>query len=576
MMRALIVLAFVACSSEPPYDTSHPIDRIVLPKLRELGVPLREAPSSELCRRMAIDLLGRGPSADELEACGKRTAGELFDAFTAKPEYLREQRRQWGERLRYEIINVRTEELLDFDRLVGALYADELDYGEFATRAAMHPAMVALHPGDSWTSHLFQTYLGRPARQDELAGMRPFVRAWSARSVCVGAVWFNYYRIALDGGADEATAVAAGDRDCTMGFKLEWGINPCGCRELFGTGCVSEALGKRVEVTAACRDPDHVADPSNFYRASERTPGDHDCADETDRPECSDRLIADPALFTLQPFTPWQPPTAELTTELRGIGEALRARDDFWEAAVDRELHALLGWWQATFRRPDSDLPEVRAVLARELAAHGSVRAVQRLIVTSSLYRQPGAAPAIEGVDELPPWIAGPTKLLAGEPWLVTAAAAVGESAGTCDFRAVSAGGFAPRYSDGRLVERTPGSLDELLYPDFSIAAIARLGGCNADAHRTEISNIGLTFNQADLSRTLCAYGRGLPRSISLEVDAQRLVQQIWARQPRSNETLELVADMKQCMDVGSCPDREIAVRWMCQRMLDSAEFATY
>jgi hypothetical protein len=124
-------------------------------------------------------------------------------------------------------------------------------------------------------------------------------------------------------------------------------------------------------------------------------------------------------------------------------GQAL-GRADFWETAADRELHKLLGWWQATFKHPESDIPAVRTVLAAELQQSGSLRAVQRRIVTSVLYGQPASAPDVAEVEQMPPWIAGPTKLLTGEAWLATAAMAVGETAGTCDFRAVSGRGYAP------------------------------------------------------------------------------------------------------------------------------------
>jgi hypothetical protein len=135
MFRWALLAAFAATACEDQlFDPSNPIDRIVVPKLRELGVPLRTASAAEVCRRMAIDLLGRAPTFDEMIACGKRDAGEMFDLFTARPEYLREQRRQWAQLVRFDNIFVRTEELVDLDRLVGALYADELSYREFATR----------------------------------------------------------------------------------------------------------------------------------------------------------------------------------------------------------------------------------------------------------------------------------------------------------------------------------------------------------------------------------------------------------------------------------------------------------
>jgi hypothetical protein len=284
------------------------------------------------------------------------------------------------------------------------------------------------------------------------------------------------------------------------------------------------------------------------------------------------------------PFVAWRPPSAELAQQIRGIGAALAARGDFWEAAADREVHKLLGWWQSTFRHPDSDIPQVRVVLAEALKASGSVRETQRLIVTSLLYAQPAEAPPIEGLDArvegMPPWIAGPTKLLAGESWLVTAANAVGETAGTCDFRAVSFGYYAQQFFDGRYLEQYANTLDNITNPGYSINSIVRLSGCNTDSKRPEVSNIGLTFNQADIARTLCAYGSGVPtQEADFAGAATSLIRQVWHRSPRVGEAETMADEMNGCVAVGdpdACEDNEAAVRWMCQRMIDSAEFATY
>lgn len=584
----------VACGSDkepPPFDPSceanpdphcdHPIDRVLVPRLRELGVPIRDASAEELCRRIAIDLVGRGPTADEMNACAGKTSGEIFDLFAAKPEYLREQRRQWGELYKYEIVNTVPEEIVHLDTLVGQLYAEEIDYAQYVTEAAMHPVLEHLHPADSWTTYVWNLYLGRPARQDEIDSMRPFTLAWGVRGYCSGMVWYNHYKAQIDGGADEATAIAEGNRVCRDVQKLEWGFNLCSCRPgFFSDGCVSDALGKRVEITEACADPNNYFTPANFFRASDRSPGPHACPDGIPRAECNDRLIDPQTNQPTLPFEPWQAPTPELSAQIRSVGDALIARGDFWEAGADRELHKLTGWWQSTFRHPDSDIPEVRTILADQLKATGSVRGVQRQIVTSLLYAQPAEAPVeVPGFEAMPPWIAGPTKLLAGEGWLVTAANSVGESASTCDYRAVSIGYYAQQFMDPTLLEQYTGTLDAVMFPGYSINSIVRLSGCNADAKRPEVSNIGLTFNQADIARALCAYGSGLPTAEAFPTAAASLIRQIWHRSPKSGEAEAMAGDMSACVAAGAataCEDDEAAVRWMCQRMIDSAEFGTY
>jgi len=72
------------------------------------------------------------------------------------------------------------------------------------------------------------------------------------------------------------------------------------------------------------------------------------------------------------------------------LGRVLSKRLDFWEAAADRELRHFLNWWQAGLRKPDFDIPLVRSTLAEELRRTGSIRRLQRTIVTSLLYTQPG------------------------------------------------------------------------------------------------------------------------------------------------------------------------------------------
>src|SRR5262245_22612820 len=116
------------CATNPDPHCSNAIDEIVVPKLRDLGAPIRDASGEELCRRMAIDLLGRGPTGDELAMCRGSTPGAIFDAFVAKPEYVREQRRAWGELFKYDDLTIRGDDLVDLDSTVGDLYAERIDY----------------------------------------------------------------------------------------------------------------------------------------------------------------------------------------------------------------------------------------------------------------------------------------------------------------------------------------------------------------------------------------------------------------------------------------------------------------
>jgi hypothetical protein len=572
----------LSCDGQPDRHCAHPIDRLLVPRLRALGVPIADGGAEELCRRMAIDLIGRGPTSGELATCRAATPAQIFDLFADQPDYLREQRRAWAELFEYDVRHVWSTDLVDFDRLAGDAYAGTIDYAEFATRAAMHPVFYGLHPGDSWTAHLWSVFLGRAARADELEAMRPLTRAWVSREVCDGAMWWGIYQAARARGVPEAPAVTLGNTACWDVAKEEWGLNPCGCRAgALGAGCAADVLGLHVELTAACANPADPGDPANLVRAAGRAFGSNKCPNGELRPECVPRLIDRSTPYAFQPHAQWATPPPRLLAELRGIGIALAARGDFWEAAADRELKKLLGWWQSTFRHPDSDLPEVRALLAAQLRATGSLRDLQRTIVTSLLYTQPGAAPAVDGAVDLPPWVAGPTKLLAGAPWLATAAAAVGEQAGRCDFRWVTAGGYAPVWANPNHVEPMGGTLDVRTHAGYSLEALLRLSACTSETRRPALSDIGFAFATADIAHALCAYGTGvLPPGFTGNYDtaARYLITRIWHRSPDEAELGQMIADMTACQvaPATGCGSPEIAVRWMCQRMIDSAQFATY
>lgn len=574
----------LTCDERPDPHCDHPIDRIMVPLLRGAGLEPRDASAEELCRRMAIDLIGRGPSRDEQAACAGKTPGEIFDLFATTDEYVRTQRRAWGDVLGYDTIVTWPTDLVELDHLVDQLYRDELAYPDFVIAAVMHPGLESLHPGDSWTTATFSAFLGRTARADEIAALRPFTELWDPRAFCDRGVWWTEYQRRLANGVDEATAAQAADTICRQGAKPEWLLNPCRCTPRDGfPGCVTDVLGSRIAITPECVVPDNPYDAANEVRAVAYSPGgDPTCPDGTSRPECADRAIQGGGV--LAPFAPAPPSSAALTAGVRSIGEAFVARTDLWEAEVDREARRMLGWWQATFRHPDSDLPAVRTLLADRLRGGETPREIQRLLMTSQLYVQPADVPLVPGVDPttLPPWAAGPSKLLSGESWLDTAGHAVGLVPQRCDFRFVTIGGFGGYYVDPRLIDTRPSSLDDTYYTGYSIDAIGRLSGCNSEVKRPEISNIGLAFNQADIARVLCAYGEDVTPpgwSGDFAEAATWLVGNVWHRAPRDGEVAQLASDMTSCVAAGAttgCEDAATAARWACQRMIDSVEFTTY
>ena len=99
----LVALLLVgACSSGGTAQPDNPIDRILAPKLAEVGLEMRSAEPHELCRRISIDLLGRGPSPDELAACVAAGDAERVELAQGHDDYLQAARRTWAELLGYD------------------------------------------------------------------------------------------------------------------------------------------------------------------------------------------------------------------------------------------------------------------------------------------------------------------------------------------------------------------------------------------------------------------------------------------------------------------------------------------
>src|SRR5687768_6974255 len=71
----------ISCEEKPDPHCGHPIDRILVSKLREVKLAPRDGDASQVCRRLSIDLIGRIPTLAELDACRVQTLAERVDAF---------------------------------------------------------------------------------------------------------------------------------------------------------------------------------------------------------------------------------------------------------------------------------------------------------------------------------------------------------------------------------------------------------------------------------------------------------------------------------------------------------------
>jgi hypothetical protein len=411
------------------------VDDVVLPMLAANGLSVAAEDAGVLCRRIALDLTGLPPTADEMaQHCNQDSAYGLATYFMNKPNgpnvpdgsppYVYVNRRWWADQFEYNSgLNASTTYYVyvrDLDQAVADLYAGNLTYDAFTKKALASPAFArrfgifeANHDLVQIASQAFRVFLGREALPSEAEDFGNLWRGWSTRYM------------------DEATSEATYP-DCPVAYDQQ--MNRIGCRHyelgLVGpqcagenlAGCQSTALGPG-QVAPSTAGFVRWADLSRLDQAALETPG---------------RLIA--------------------------------AQPEFAEAIVDRALAKYLGWWKAGQYRPDYDVPAVRDALVRKLASDGyDLRKLELEIVSSVLYTQRAARDSRS--TTVPIWAFGPTKQLYAEAWLDSVAQALGKHLGGCDFRYT---GNGARLIAGSFKFATSGAIGANFYGSTA----QNLGGC--------------------------------------------------------------------------------------------------
>lgn len=581
----------------------HPVNRVVVPLLVDQGWPVRVlADKSELCRRLTIDLIGRIPKADELTACRGMSTDRWIDQLMARDEFSWVERRRWSEVFEYGNEFMSWRYIVEIDDWADQLARDELDYDEFIARVAVSPGFNAQHAGPEWPKKLWPILFGRDVRQDEVDAAAALTRPWFYSEYCDGAIWFEFYHgFKTQSNGDEIGSYVEAHHACT---NRRLTLHACQCRpsegELVGRqdgtlggsnlGCSSDVFGETVDmhVVDACADPETPELPENFISGTTNPVDTSDtCPDGSTRPECADResFYAAPGEEVSEfEAIPLQPVAQR--DDLRGkryasFRSAFAARGDFWEAAVDRELERYLGWWKSSFIQRDHDIPRVRTLLANELERTKSLRHIQRLILTSMLYTAPFRSP---GADA-PPWAMGPSKFLGAETWFDSAFVSVGETEGVCDFRfdLDSEYGLGKHMTDWRIVANAASSLSTIDEEQYELRAES-LGGCSHDTNRPTSSSVGITSAQRAMAQLLCGEGsNAIPADIGDDSDgtldriSQHVFRNALSREPSAGEVALARQHMRACLAAnGGCDDARAAGRWLCQRVLDSAQFAIY
>lgn len=566
------------CDAQPAPHCTNIVNRVMVPLFRGSNITMVDESKSELCRRMALDLIGRIPTVEEGAQCQRETVEQMADRFMASPEYVRQQRRGWGERF-YNLDEQWYHYAVEVDELIERMYRDHISYSDFMTRLLVHPGFYATFRGDDWASNVIRYALNRNARADEVSALRPLSRAWHTRRFCDGTLWWNA-RTAR-GGTDERADGSCG-RD-------EFAINFCRCRDDDGQStCATNAFGQAIDFgTEGCANPRERDADENALRVTDVGAGRGPvCPGLPFYNQCQDRAFGDDG------------PTTQLRRlggisggqrdRLYSLGRALSQRPDFWEGAVDRELKRFLDWWQAGLRKPDFDIPRVRTVLADELRRTGSLRYVQRLIVTSLLYTQraelaPGEA---QPPSTQPVWAVGPTRIMTAERWLDSVFyVTFGESAGVCDFRFVTENYNWRMLVNGNLAMQEP--TNNRFTEDYR-DWVQSLSGCSSQLSRSTRSSLSIVTSQHEIAQKLCAAGTAamsseLPDALSAEAygpAVRQLYQRALGRPASDEEANAAIADMTACSAEGAADgcgtSGRSALRWFCARLLDSAEFAVY
>ena len=279
-----------ACDPEAEPRCGHPVDAVVLPRLQF------KAPAEDrglLCRRLAVDILGRGPTPTERDACEAGETEAIVDAWLATPEHRLLQRRAWAALIDYDAHYVWPPLVDDLDALTDELAADAIGYPEVRGPGGAAPLRSSpATPTRTGCGRSSCSSSGRSARPDEVAALMPLLGIWWSR---------DFY-----------------DRRAPQEYFDEFGFSGCGCAER--GGCRSDALGEMVDFGEACDRPARLVDVS------------------PDGARFRSDLVAGAPSDRCPRASP------ELRKRLHGLSKALAARFDFYEAAVDRELRRYLGW----------------------------------------------------------------------------------------------------------------------------------------------------------------------------------------------------------------------------------------
>jgi len=536
------------------------LDQTILEQYAKRDVFPVDETADRLCRRLAVDLWGRVPSWKEVEElCIGKSPAESVDAFLDSPQYVAYAQRRWADDFEYNDSVVWWQYIEDLDKMVGALYSDELSYPDFASAALIHPAFISRYDGDALVGAAFRIFMARDAL---VAERKDLIKLWN--------IW-----------------------DTQMGYDNDWYLEYAevvvDLRKCSGTlnksKCTASLYGGAQVILPLVDVEDPMSD-NNVLGMDQ---------------------LSDADLAVLNA-------PGDLFRSMDVFYEA--AVDKVLSRFLGYQAGVLFGV-------PIDLVPDLRLELMEVLhASGGSIRAVEREVLASRLYIQSARRPeTVDKTDDSPfndmeanhmidraPWAYGPTKQMRVEAWMNsiqnfagyghTEAWAEGYTEtltpavmGNCDYR-------YPNMEPGEITE------DEMIYhpsnypladaainrPDFMYRDFARnLGGCPNHVQFTRFTGTGviLSLESTRYVNSACFQmtSSGMfPTDHSLfDVSTEGLTKLIvhqfrnaLTRDPSEAEVSTLLGVMQGCLaQSDKCPP-EVLGRKVCAALMRTTDFLYY
>lgn len=514
----------------PCTPSANLVDKAMCPRLRAAGCAIMPlAPTSELCRRLFVDLTGAAPTLEETQStCAGKDARAIASTLMETAAYARHSRELWGEILGYDATQINGRWLADADLLVTQLVTGAMPYDTFAKRILGHPLFGVggrmprsdlANDDDRYFPQVSRlatkVFLGRATIAGEDVALAKLFRFWKKRNVILN----------VDYGRSDPV------------------LDPSACP------CQTSAFGVATSITLPLAAPVPYEDVA----------------------------------VGMAP---------ELRAELDKVGALFATQDSFWTQAVDLAMRMTLGWWKSTRNQDASMLPEVQAALADSLRSSParSWRDLVLEIVTSELYVRSNRLGA-SAPDDLPPWCMGPLRVMRPEAYVSTVGKLLGVRVGRCDHRTSERIG-RPHYPDGTEGSFFPEDLREdeasdaavLGVGDYHYVAASSMGGCTAGAARSEDPTLTIVFGAAPVAQKLCAVSQSSApagagtREMSEEAAAaraERLSLLLRGRVQTAGEREAITKDAARCRATATCDARALAVD-MCASIARSIDAMTY